>query len=251
MSPRWSPQGRSNKEVAAALFLSARTVEGHLSRVYGKLGVRSRVGLARGLGDRASRTKSSSSPVFAERASPTVRVTVHSGRGPDKGGDMKALVTIAPRWPPWCSASRSQAPRPTAISRSSRRTRPTSSHGTSRRASRSSRQRTSSTARSRSGSRASSRRTPRPSPDRRSARLERARRVGRRDSSSGLRGFGLVGALILAMAVGAAGTAVVTRSGAAPWRTARAPPSGRTCPGSARARATERLGRPQPRSGTA
>ena len=44
-------EGRSNKEVAAALFLSARTVEGHLSRAYGKLGVRSRVELARRLGD--------------------------------------------------------------------------------------------------------------------------------------------------------------------------------------------------------
>jgi DNA-binding CsgD family transcriptional regulator len=42
--------GRTNKEVAAALFLSTRTVEGHLSRVYGKLGVHSRVELARKLG---------------------------------------------------------------------------------------------------------------------------------------------------------------------------------------------------------
>lgn len=43
-------QGRTNKEVAGALFLSTRTVEGHLSRVYGKLGVHSRVELARKLG---------------------------------------------------------------------------------------------------------------------------------------------------------------------------------------------------------
>ena len=42
--------GRSNKEVAGALYLSTRTVEGHLSRVYAKLGVRSRVELARKLG---------------------------------------------------------------------------------------------------------------------------------------------------------------------------------------------------------
>ena len=41
--------GRTNREVATALFLSTRTVEGHLSRVYGKLGVRSRVELARKL----------------------------------------------------------------------------------------------------------------------------------------------------------------------------------------------------------
>jgi DNA-binding CsgD family transcriptional regulator len=41
--------GRTNREVAASLFLSTRTVEGHLSRIYGKLGVRSRVELARRL----------------------------------------------------------------------------------------------------------------------------------------------------------------------------------------------------------
>jgi DNA-binding CsgD family transcriptional regulator len=40
-------QGRTNREVAATLYLSERTVEGHLSRVYAKLGVRSRVELAR------------------------------------------------------------------------------------------------------------------------------------------------------------------------------------------------------------
>jgi DNA-binding CsgD family transcriptional regulator len=42
--------GRSNKEIAGALYLSTRTVEGHLSRVYGKLGVHSRVELTRKLG---------------------------------------------------------------------------------------------------------------------------------------------------------------------------------------------------------
>ena len=47
--------GHTNREVAAALFLSARTVEGHLSRVYGKLGVRSRVELARTLADEAGK----------------------------------------------------------------------------------------------------------------------------------------------------------------------------------------------------
>ena len=38
--------GRSNKQVAAALFLSEKTIEHHLSRVYCKLGVRSRTELA-------------------------------------------------------------------------------------------------------------------------------------------------------------------------------------------------------------
>jgi DNA-binding CsgD family transcriptional regulator len=39
-------EGKTNKEVAAALYLSERTVEGHLSRVFAKLGVRHRAELA-------------------------------------------------------------------------------------------------------------------------------------------------------------------------------------------------------------
>jgi DNA-binding CsgD family transcriptional regulator len=42
--------GRTNREVAAALHLSARTVEWNLSKLYRKLGVRSRTELARALG---------------------------------------------------------------------------------------------------------------------------------------------------------------------------------------------------------
>ena len=39
-------EGRSNKEVATALFITRQTVEGHLKRIYAKLGVHSRTELA-------------------------------------------------------------------------------------------------------------------------------------------------------------------------------------------------------------
>jgi len=42
-------EGRTNREVAAALFLTERTVASHLSHVYAKLGVRSRTELSRQL----------------------------------------------------------------------------------------------------------------------------------------------------------------------------------------------------------
>jgi len=38
--------GKRNREVAAALYLSEKTVESHLARIYDKLGVRSRAALA-------------------------------------------------------------------------------------------------------------------------------------------------------------------------------------------------------------
>jgi DNA-binding CsgD family transcriptional regulator len=41
--------GRTNREVAAALFLGERTVASHLTHIYAKLGVRSRTELARRL----------------------------------------------------------------------------------------------------------------------------------------------------------------------------------------------------------
>jgi DNA-binding CsgD family transcriptional regulator len=42
-------QGIRNREIAETLFVSLKTVEVHLSRVYGKLGIRSRSQLAEAL----------------------------------------------------------------------------------------------------------------------------------------------------------------------------------------------------------
>jgi len=40
-------EGQSNREVAAALYVMPKTVEFHLTRIYRKLGLRSRSELAR------------------------------------------------------------------------------------------------------------------------------------------------------------------------------------------------------------
>jgi DNA-binding CsgD family transcriptional regulator len=47
-------EGKTNREVAAALYVSERTVEGHLSRIYRKLEIRSRTELTRRLTVRSS-----------------------------------------------------------------------------------------------------------------------------------------------------------------------------------------------------
>ncbi len=48
-------KGRTNGEVAAELFVTNATVEAHLTRIYRKLGVRSRTELARAVAEGAVR----------------------------------------------------------------------------------------------------------------------------------------------------------------------------------------------------
>jgi DNA-binding CsgD family transcriptional regulator len=67
-------EGKTNREVAAALFLSERTVEGHLSHTFRKLGVRHRTELARALASRQSQgiaeSNTGDSPVSADTGAP-------------------------------------------------------------------------------------------------------------------------------------------------------------------------------------
>jgi DNA-binding CsgD family transcriptional regulator len=50
----FAAEGKTNKEIAEIAFTSVKTVEGHLSRTYSKLGLRSRTELARTLSPRPS-----------------------------------------------------------------------------------------------------------------------------------------------------------------------------------------------------
>ncbi len=65
-------EGKTNREVAAALYLSERTVEGHLSHVFGKLGVRSRTELAHALatGQGVAASNPGDSPVSGVSSAP-------------------------------------------------------------------------------------------------------------------------------------------------------------------------------------
>ncbi len=43
-------EGRTNREIGEKLFLSEKTIEGHLTRIFAKLGVTSRVEVAEAVG---------------------------------------------------------------------------------------------------------------------------------------------------------------------------------------------------------
>jgi DNA-binding CsgD family transcriptional regulator len=52
---RLAAEGRTNREIAQALYVTLKTVEGHLARAYDKLRISSRGELARGLGAEKTR----------------------------------------------------------------------------------------------------------------------------------------------------------------------------------------------------
>ena len=67
-------EGRTNREAAATLFVSERTIEGHLSRIFAKLGVRSRAELARELATRQEQVVAASNagdPLVSETPTPS------------------------------------------------------------------------------------------------------------------------------------------------------------------------------------
>ena len=55
-------EGATNREAAAAMFLSPKTIEAHLSRIYSKLGVRSRTELAHRFAQQSSATPTAVTP---------------------------------------------------------------------------------------------------------------------------------------------------------------------------------------------
>jgi DNA-binding CsgD family transcriptional regulator len=62
--------GATNREVAAALHMSPRTVEHHLRMAYRKLGVRSRTEMTGYFSQAASTPSSTSNPAWSEGQTP-------------------------------------------------------------------------------------------------------------------------------------------------------------------------------------
>lgn len=52
MAARMAADGATNREIAARLLLSPRTIDHHLRGVFARLGIRSRIELVRLLGER-------------------------------------------------------------------------------------------------------------------------------------------------------------------------------------------------------
>ncbi|HEV2917821.1 MAG TPA: LuxR C-terminal-related transcriptional regulator [Actinomycetota bacterium] len=66
-------EGRKNREVAEALFISVKTVEANLSRIFHKLGVRSRTELTRRIATTHGQQTTASLPRVSPDSSPLHR----------------------------------------------------------------------------------------------------------------------------------------------------------------------------------
>ena len=78
-------EGRTNREVAAALYLSDRTIEGHLARIFGKLGIRHRTELAGALQARGiDLSNTGDTPVSAEPPTPSLEAGGYEGHPEQK-----------------------------------------------------------------------------------------------------------------------------------------------------------------------
>ena len=76
---RLAAEGRTNREIAHELYVTLKTVEGHLSRAYTKLGIERSRRASRG----CSKEKRPGCQPSSER--PTARATLRLARSPTEG----------------------------------------------------------------------------------------------------------------------------------------------------------------------